>query len=200
MANEVFNSLLKEYEIKRQKAEFDLEDRKAQLYAKFPRLQQIDDELNHLSISVAKSILLNNNFSSVEIASKSQKLKEEKLAILQNANLPKNYLEPWYECSICQDTGYISNGLSKTKMCSCLKQKLLDASFNDSNMTNLDKENFSTFNENVFSNEVDLAKYHFNISPRENIKNIKKKCIEFVENFDNPDTKNLLFSGNTGLR
>ena len=29
---------------------------------------------------------------------------------------------------------------------------------------------------------------------------IKKKCEEFVNNFDNPDTKNLLFTGKTGLR
>ena len=33
-----------------------------------------------------------------------------------------------------------------------------------------------------------------------NISNIKKKCMEFVENFDNPNQKNLLFTGNTGLR
>ena len=67
-------------------------------------------------------------------------------------------------------------------------------------MYSLDKENFSTFNPNMFSDEVDLAKYHFNISPRTNILNVKKKCEEFVENFDNANQKNLLFTGNTGLR
>ena len=85
-------------------------------------------------------------------------------------------------------------------MCNCLKQKLLDTSFHKSNMTNLDKENFDTFNERLFSDEIDVAKYRFNISPRENMKNIKQKCLEFVEDFDNPDAKNLLFVGNTGLR
>ena len=85
-------------------------------------------------------------------------------------------------------------------MCSCLKQKLLDISFNKSNMSNLDKENFDTFNANLYSDDVDIAKYKFNVSPRTNILNIKQKCIEFVENFDNPDSKNLLFTGNTGLR
>ncbi len=80
------------------------------------------------------------------------------------------------------------------------KQKLLDISFNKSNMSNLDKENFDTFNANLYSDDVDIAKYKFNISPRTNILNIKQKCIEFVENFDNPDSKNLLFTGNTGLR
>ena len=32
-------------------------------------------------------------------------------------------------------------------------------------MYNLEKENFNNFNELLFSDEVDLAKYRFNISP-----------------------------------
>ena len=65
---------------------------------------------------------------------------------------------------------------------------------------NLDKENFDTFNENFYSDKVDTSKYRFNISPRENILNIKNKCMDFVKNFNNPDQKNLLFTGSTGLR
>ena len=67
-------------------------------------------------------------------------------------------------------------------------------------MSTSGRENVSTFNENLFSDETDLSKYHFNISPRSNIRNIKKQCINFVENFDDPNCKNLLFTGNTGLR
>ena len=81
-------------------------------------------------------------------------------------------------------------------MCSCLKQKLLNISYNKSNMTNLGKENFENFNPNIFSDEIST---NFNISPKQNILNIKQKCIEFVNDFDNPNSKNLLFTGNTGL-
>ncbi len=200
MSNEVLNSLLKEYEQKKLKAELDLEKRKADLYQKIPRLQQIEDELNSFAILTARNILLHNTFSLEELNQKAEKLKQEKAIVLQNANLPNDYLKPKYDCSFCQDTGYLSKDNYKTEMCSCLKQKLLDASFHKSNMANLDKENFDTFNENLFSNEIDVAKYRFNISPRENMKNIKQKCLEFVKNFDNPDAKNLLFTGNTGLR
>ncbi len=200
MSNEVLNSLLKEYEQKKIRAELDLEKRKMELYQKIPKLQQIEDELNKFAILTARNILLHNDFSLEELNQKAEKLKYEKACILQNANLPSNYLTPNYECSVCKDTGYVSNDNYQTEMCSCLKQKLLDVSFHKSNMANLDKENFDTFNENLFSDEVDLAKYRFNISPRSNIKNIKQKCLEFVKNFDNPNTKNLLFTGNTGLR
>lgn len=199
MSNEVLNSLLKEYEQKKLRAEIDLEKRKEDLYQTIPQLQEIENELNQFAILTTKNILLHNDSSLDELNQKVENLKKKKLCILEKAKLPSNYLLPSYECSICKDTGYISNNNYKTEMCTCLKQKLLDTSFHKSNMTNLEKENFTTFNENKFSNEIDLAKYHFNISPRENIKNIKQKSLDFVRSFDNPNTKNLLFSGNTGL-
>ena len=200
MSNDILNTLLKEYEQKKIKAELDLEKRKEELYKKIPRLQKIEDELNQFAFITTKNILLKNISSTKELNEKIEKLKNEKIKILKEANLPNNYLTPFYECNICNDTGYILTNNNKTKMCNCLKQKILDNYFYKSNIANLDKENFSTFNENLFSNEIDLAKYKFNISPRENIKNIRKKCIEFVEKFDDANSKNLLFTGNTGLR
>ena len=88
----------------------------------------------------------------------------------------------------------------KTQMCSCLKQKLLDYSFNKSNMSTFKKENFDNFNIDLFSDIANKEKYKYDISPRENITKIKNRCIDFIENFDNPENKNLLFIGNTGLR
>lgn len=60
-------------------------------------------------------------------------------------------------------------------MCSCLKQRLLDLAYNKSNIGNLDKENFDNFNELLYSDEINTEKYNSNLSPRENIKIIKKK-------------------------
>lgn len=202
MTNDILNSLLKEYEKKKLQAEQDAENRKDTLYKKVPELANIEEELNSSAINMAKNILMNDNYNirKEEFENKIALLKLKKEQILKDLNIPCNYLKPNYECNICQDTGYITDENYKTSMCSCLKQKLLDYSFNKSNMSNLYKENFSTFNPNIFSDEVDVAKYKFNISPRKNILNIKDKCMEFVNNFDNPNYKNLLFVGNTGLR
>ena len=202
MTNDILNSLLKEYEKKKLQAEQDAENRKDTLYKKVPELANIEEELNSSAINMAKNILMNDNYNirKEEFENKIALLKLKKEQILKDLNIPSNYLKPNYECNICQDTGYITDENYKTSMCSCLKQKLLDYSFNKSNMSNLYKENFSTFNPNIFSDEVDVAKYKFNISPRKNILNIRDKCIEFVENFDNVKYKNLLFTGNTGLR
>ena len=202
MANEVLNSLLKEYEQKKLNAELDLDRRKQNLYKLIPRLEEIDTELNNFAINTAKNIL-NNSSDTSNVENLKQRIsdlkKEKELILLQN-NYNLDYLKPFYECKICNDTGFVLDNNYKTTMCNCLKQKLLDISFNKSNMSNLKKENFNNFNELIFSDEVDLSKYRFNISPRKNISNIKNKCIEFVNNFENPDFKNLLFVGSTGLR
>ena len=202
MSNTTLNSLLKEYEQKKLNAELDLEKRKQNLYKLIPRLEQIDTELSTLGINTAKNIL--NNISKSDsvdnLKLKIINLKKEKESILLQNGYSLDYLKPFYECKLCNDTGFILDKNYKTTMCNCLKQKLLNISFNKSNISNIDKENFNNFNELLFSDEVDLAKYRFNISPRRNILNIKNKSIEFVKNFDNPDYKNLLFVGSTGLR
>ena len=202
MSNDSLNSLLKEYEQKKLNAELDLERRKETLYKLIPRLEQIDLELSSAAFNTAKNILNNSSeANSVDnLKLKIENLKKEKEAILLQNGYSLDYLKPFYECKICNDTGFVLDKNYKTTMCNCLKQKLLNISFNKSNISNVDKENFNNFNELIFSDEVDLSKYRFNISPRKNILNIKNKCIDFVNNFDDPNYKNLLFVGSTGLR
>ena len=203
MTNDILNSLLRDYERKKLNAELDLERRKDLIYKLIPRLLEIDTELNSLGIQSAKSILFSpekKDFYLNDLNKKIKDLKDEKEFILIKNGYSKDYFEPFYECKLCNVTGFVTDENFKTSMCSCLKQKLLNISFNKSNMYNLKKENFENFNDSFFSDEVDLSKYKFNISPRKNIQNIKNKSIEFIKNFDNSDSKNLLFTGATGLR
>lgn len=200
MANSaVLKDLLKDYDLKHSKAISDADARKKDLYAKLPRLQEIDNELNKYAIETAKSILSSNKSDALlKLQDKVQVLKEERNKILSENHKDLSYLLPKFECSSCNDTGYIlENGQST--MCSCLKQQLLNIEYNKSNIGNLDKENFKKFNINLYSDEVDENKYNADISPRENIKIIGKEVKKFIKNFDNPDEKNLLFSGGTGL-
>lgn len=199
MANEILSKLLLEYDQKKRKAELDLEKRKEELYKKIPRLEEIENELNSFAINTAKNILNGSSFSLKNLNEKVIELKKEKEKILKENNISNNYLEPYYECNICKDTGYIQNENSASSLCPCLKQKLLDISYNKSNISNLSKENFETFNANIFSDKIEPEKYKINISPRQNILTIKSQCLEFVKNFDDVNTKNLLFTGNTGL-
>ncbi len=84
-------------------------------------------------------------------------------------------------------------------LCNCIKQRIFDIDFNSSNISNLEKENFDKFDLTLYSDSVDVQKYNAKISPRKNIENIKNIALKFVQEFDNPEEKNLLFTGNTGL-
>ena len=201
MANKELENILVEYEQKRRIAENKLENRKEELYKKIPRLQEIETEINKISINKTKSILLNEMTDELKTKFENdlELLKKEKENILKKEKIAIDYLKPKYECNRCNDTGFINYNNKKTEMCTCLKQRLINISYNKSNLSNLQKENFDNFNENLFSNEVNEKKYKMNISPRENIINIKKASINFVKNFENLNTKNLFFTGNTGL-
>lgn len=201
MATSDLDFLLVEYEQKKRDAEFNSQKRKEKIYKKIPRLEEIDEEINKISINKTKSILISQltNSLNTEFENELLKLKKEKEEILKKENIDESYFKPNYECDKCKDTGYITYPDKKTEMCNCLKQKLINISYNKSNLSNLQKENFENFNFNKFSNEINIGKYNMNISPRENIKNIKMASENFIKNFNNPETKNLFFTGNTGL-
>ena len=198
--NSILKNILNEYNKKKSKAEYEAEVRKQELYKNHPELQEIDNKLSSLGISTAKSLINNNDKTLLDNLNKNiESLKEKKKNILKSLNLSEDYFLPHYECSICKDSGYITNPDYSTSMCSCLKQKLYDEQYNKSNMSNLDVQNFNNFSDLLYSNVPDKDKYHTELSPRENINLIKNICIDFIKNFDDKSKKNLLFTGNTGL-
>lgn len=198
MDNVILKQLLNEYEQTRLQNQKDLEERKKELYSKNPRLEEIEKELNLASISIAKSALLKTNIDTEKLQNKIENLKAEREDILKKLGKNLSYLSLQYKCNNCKDTGYVFHNL-QTTMCNCLKQKLFNIDYNKANVGNLSKDTFENFNINLFSNEIDKEKYGSNISPRENMEDIKNSCLNFIENFDDPNEKNLLFSGGTGL-
>ena len=200
MSNSNLETILKEYEKKRLNSIYDADKRKEELYSTHPRLQQIDDTLGKEAIRLSKLMILNNDKNLLnELNAKVSSLKSEKEMILKSLGKDINYLKPIFECNDCNDTGYISLD-NETKMCHCLKQKLLDLEYNDSNIYNLKTQTFDNFLLDYYSDKVDEKKYNSKISPRENIEKIKKLAIRFIENFNSEKEKNLVFTGNTGLR
>jgi DNA replication protein DnaC len=200
MNNSILTDLLKEYEKTRFNNITDLENRKKELYLSNPNLQEIDNKISKLSINSAK-LILNNKSKNVlnNLKDDIDKLKKEKETILKKLNLSPDYLKPKYNCQICQDTGYVlENG--KTTMCNCLKQKIYNIEYNQKNKNIIVNQNFNNFNINLFSDKINEKKYNSNISPRENILYIKNASLDFINNFENEKTKNLIFSGGTGLR
>ncbi len=197
MDNSILKQLLTEYDSKRTRELADLENRKQKLAETSVEYRNLEKELQSISISSLKNMLFlsqkekEKNVKNLE--EKTQKISKEKENLLKKLNLPSNYLSPHFECNFCQDTGYVDNSL-----CSCIKQKIYDLEYNKSNIGDVKKENFDTFNFSLYSDTVDPS-YSSSYSPRDNIKKIVDISKKFIENFDNPDEKNLMFCGQTGL-
>ena len=199
MPNTDLKQLLNEYEVKRNTAIEKANKRKEEIYNKHPRLQEIDDELNNLSFRTAREVLKTSNTSLLEeLKHRKNLLVKERTSILSELRINSSYFEPHYECEKCKDTGYITNDFN-TVMCNCLKQRLYDIKYNTYNTYDIRNHSFQDFSTALYSNTIDKEKYLFNISPRDNMENIKKIAQRFIKNFDNPEEKNLLFTGNTGL-
>lgn len=202
MDNSLLKQVLKEYDEKRIKAIQEANFRKKELMKINPRLQEIEQELSSNSLQASKAILLADSKEKgillTALKKKNNSLIKEKNDFIKKLSKENNYLNPHFECKSCKDTGYIQKD-GKIVMCSCIKQKIFDIAYNKSNMGNLERENFSNFNIRIFSDKPDKAQYKSDLSPRENMQIIKEKVKLFIENFDDPEEKNLIFTGNTGV-
>ena len=115
MNNLTLKKLLSEYENKRLNSIFEAERRKNKIYSENPRLQEIDDILSKEAIRVSKLQIVSRDNSLIEdLNKKILALKDEKEKILTSIGKNLNYLKPIYECTDCEDTGYITNNYTTT--------------------------------------------------------------------------------------
>lgn len=196
MYKEILKELSIEYERKRDKQIRDQRIRKEKVYKKIPAIKRIDEEIFKTGLTMSKHIIGNpDNYEKVaeEAKKKIEKLKMEKAYLMTESNIPMDYMDIKYECETCKDTGYIDNG----EKCNCLKQELVSRAYKMSNLENiLNKENFKTFNINVFKDEPFEGE---RMTPRENMQDLVGIAEGFVNNFDINNGENLLFYGTTGL-
>lgn len=195
MNNELIRDILKEYDQKRLNNLSDLEFRKKEIYEMLPELKAIDEKISLLSIKISKLTFSKpENYEEYieNIKQDLEVLKNRKTAAYRKNKIPEDYLKPSYECELCSDTGYLSTG----ERCICFKQKIINQQYKMSNIEHmLRKENFDTFNINIFSNNPYPGE---NLSPRDNMKKIYKECKKFTLDFEKTKD-NLLFYGGTGL-
>lgn len=199
MYKDTYKRIEREYELKRNAANRDFRELKESIYNSNPRLKEIDTEISKCGAQAAKLSILssaqNKEDIKLELEKKISKLNDEKKSIISSLNIE---LKPKYSCEKCEDTGYIrENG--NTYMCSCFKQELINESYSKSNLYKLKEESFEKVNLNLFSDESNIDKYKTAVSPRENIKKIIEISKEFINNFDLPEQKNLLFTGTPGV-
>lgn len=160
--------------------------RKEQLRETHPEILDLEKEITLLTLKMLRSKSLSQaEFFKNQIKSISKK----KIQMLENLNLPSNFLDLQYDCNICKDTGYIL-----TNKCSCFNKNLSSIYLKESDLkTLIEKNNFENFDFSLFSKDP-IKNFS---SPRENIKTIYKYSLNYIKNFENINT-NLLFTGECG--
>lgn len=186
--------ILKDYERKRNEARKSKEDRLQEVYEKVPRIREIDEILQKTGITISRALIqgVDNPKKTIDdLKRELDQLKQERAVLLTENNIPLQYLDDNFSCASCNDTGFLPDG----QKCGCFKQQLITKAYDMSNLSNvLEKENFQSFNLDIFSDEPFEDQ---SLTPKQNIMNILNICEGFVFNFDiNED--NLLFCGETG--
>jgi DNA replication protein DnaC len=201
MGINIHNLIKKEYEKRQQQAYNSLEQRRREVYSDIPEISDIENQIRMTGIKYNKMILLSGEKTdklAAELLSKIESLEKQKNILLANRGYHPEYLQIKYICESCKDTGFIE-GETGFEKCSCYKQLLINHLYNQSNLKLAETENFSTFNENFYSDAVDEDRYGIKKSPRDNILGIKERCLNFIKRFADPHEKNLFFCGPTGV-
>lgn len=178
-------------ENKRDKNSHLLEKRREEIISKLPEYLKIKNR----TLSLFNDYMKNSGaYTKEETESLKEQIKQcelERKKLLKDNGYDENYLEPIYDCHECKDTGYINNN-----QCDCLIKILNEIAKKESRLSYiLDEQNFDNFNLNIYS-EISTDN---NISPKDNMKNILAFVKRFIEEFDNRNTKSLLFTGSTGV-
>lgn len=198
MQNTVFRKVERDYNLKRQRAQNDAKLYKKNVYDENPILQEIEDEINMISLKSAKARIfsddLNRRKEQEKLEYKLNKLNCKYDDELRKIGLTREDFKPKYECTKCSDTGFCDN-----KMCSCFNQELINESFKQSNLAKIKEENFETFDFGYYSTCNNKEKYGIEKSPLENIDGIRRLAYKFSHSLNDPEQKNLLFTGSTGL-
>ena len=182
------------YEADRSVREADLAEQREQLYARRPRLREIQDQLRRTASRVMAAALRRGEDPLPEI----QRLREENLSLqaerqmlLAELGLPDNALEDTPLCPFCNDTGYRGG-----EMCRCLKTYYVEEQRKElSKLLDLGSQSFDTFDTDWYSDQRAPGKTK---SAREHMEWVYDTCVEYAHNFGKKPA-NLLLFGRPGL-
>ncbi len=192
ISNQMYDEIMRSYERQRRiNRELDLSCHD-EVYKAIPELTEIDNEISKISLlSVTNS--LEGDYNLDEANDKIKKLIAKKRSLISSSRFPSDYLKPHFSCPDCKDTGYIDR-----KPCHCLKQKMIEVAFNQSELqSNIRYCDFSNFSLDYYSAEkIDPVSRKSELELAKNALSISK---EFVETFKSGKVPNsILFYGNVG--
>lgn len=167
--------------------------RREQVFARRPRLRQIEQELGQTMSRIISGALRRGTDPRPAIETlrdENLSLQREKREILEELGLPEDYLEEKPACSLCGDTGYRGG-----EVCLCLRRYYAREQQKElSRMLDLGSQSFDTFSLEWYSDRARDG----GVSPQENMKAVYDVCAEYAYQFGKKPG-NLLLFGAPGL-
>lgn len=192
-APEIYEEAEKTLELKRIRSERELEKRRSILYSREPRAEVIEQTIARTAVAAAKAVFGGADLrEQVEaLRKKNLSLQKELAGIIRGFGFPENYLEQWFDCPACKDTGFIDG-----KMCSCMKRLLRQKAFDSLNrMTPLALSDFDSFSLDYYSR---TPPSEGKSSHYEHMTRVLSFCRKYALSFSE-SSHSLLFQGAPGL-
>ena len=168
------------------------EAHRAAAYERYPRLREIDRELQQSMAELAIAFLKKDSEETLgAIRTRNQTLQAERNWILEAGEFEDGYLDDTPVCTRCGGTGY-----DGSQMCSCLRELCRQEQKKElTSLLGSGRESFDTFRLDVYSDAYDPK---LGTSPRELMRSNLNICKKYAAGFT-ASGGSLLFSGATGL-
>ncbi len=187
LTNQQFVSIMREYELVQNRNRRLLEERETKIYETIPEYRQLAESTGTLAKACTMKLLDGDEQAIAVLKNKLADLSREKAFLLKQHGYPADYLEPIYNCPMCQDTGYLPEEAGSREKCRCFRQKEIALLYEQSNIQKtIEKENFSTLSFEYYEGE-----------DRKRFQEAVRISLDFVQNFKQ-DYQNLFFYGTVG--
>jgi DNA replication protein DnaC len=179
---------------RRRRREAELKRRTAQVYAKSPRVRELDIQIRTCAAQAIAAAVSGLDDAQSEV----ERISEENIALQQQreyeivrAGFPKNYLDDSYSCEKCHDTGFI--GLEP---CSCLMELYSEQQRIElSSLLAVGNESFDNFDLMLYD---DMPDPDSGVSDRRTMEVVYETCLRYAIKFGR-HKHNLFLNGPTGL-
>ena len=181
---------------RRNRANIEAEERKREIYAKIPRVEELERELAACSLKAARAVFAGGDAKTLLniLSENSKTLRAEIELLLTEAGFTKDALEPHYSCPVCEDRGTVEVN-NKTITCQCFKDILRECACKEiNNLSPLSLSTFDSFDLSYYP-DTDTAE---GVNPRRRMTQILNYCKAYANNFA-PNNKSILMRGATGL-
>ncbi len=183
---ENYAKIKEEYDGKYLRAEEAARLRRAEIHAALPEVEKIDRKLSLTGLRVFEATVRGDMAEIEKISRENAELTAKKAEILTIAGFAPDYTEIKYECEACGDTGTVDS-----RMCTCMRKKLVEAGIETSGMGDLIREQrFDNFSLDYYKKNAD------NYKRMSAILNVLKK---YAEDFSPEKSGNIAMFGGTGL-